>query len=220
MKPEKKAELMLNAKGKSAVEFLDNLEALFLETDPDRSLEELEEDLAAFGVDVKVSWERTKGLLAKYGIYPEGREMKYILVDDCLKCQHSAVFPKLDHCGALCEHPEVPREKRYAESDHNMIEGKVLSDGETELSESIPPPEWCPLPDLPESQEQVIPGDAMRFQLWIADTESPGSVQIECWHCNKPLGCEGIHDFVEHCDYHIGCAVELGHWPDHGDIPF
>lgn len=219
MRPEKKAELMRNAKGKSSIEFLDNLEAAFLEADQNRTLEELEEDLAALGVDVEASRERTKRLLAKYGIYPEGRQMKYIMVDDCLKCQHSAGFPKLVHCGALCEHIDVPREKRYADEDHNMIEGKVLSDGETELPEQIPPPGWCPLPDLPEIQEQATPGDALRFQLWIVDAENSESVQVECWKCSEALGREGIHDFVEHCDYHVECAVALGYWPDSGDIP-
>lgn len=200
MKPEKKAELMLKAKGKSSVEFLDNLEALFLETDPDRAAEELEEDLAAFGVDVKASWERTKRLLAKYGIYPAGRQMKYIIVADCLKCQHPALFPMY--------------------FDGNQVERKVVLEGELNLPEGIMPPGWCPLPDLPVIQEQITPGDTLRFQLWIVDAESPESVEVECWQCNESLGSEGIHDFVEHCDYHVECAIELGHWPDYGDIPF
>ncbi len=225
MKQEKKSELMLKAKGKSAIQFLDNLTALFCETDPNRSLEELKEDLTACGVDVEASWERTKQLLAKYGIYPEGWKMKYFLITNCRVCPFIGLYPTIFFDGALCIHAKTEHTTFRASHDQSKLDGKQIydteagQDGAKYLPELIPPPGWCPLPDLPEPQKQATPGDALRFQLWIVDAENTESVAVECWECGAALNHQGIHDFVEHCDYCVECAIKLGYWEDYGDIP-
>ena len=160
--------------------------------------------------------------------------MKYITVGSCLNCFLIRGFPLLRTDGGfLCVHVDAPKEKTYADGKGNMIQGKQISDGTTGLSCEIPPPDWCPLEDMPEALEPVAPSDGIdipkpsatwgkgiRFQLWIADAENPDWVEVECYKCGEALGNQGIHDFVEHVDCCVPCAVSFGHWPDHGDIPF